>query len=206
MVCRIPSRIRLEHLLTGPRYWNRYPGVQCDVDSYVYLPLLEELGSMPREKYSFGPEILAHAQNIGKHYGLYHKALFQTGVKTCHWLEEESLWAVKTDRDDNLKARFIVSAFGISHMPKLPGVAGIEDFEGKSFHTSRWDYSYTGGDSTGGLTRRSWDKRVGIIGTGGYSGPSCPETRPVGQAPICFSTHPVVCGRSQQPSHRYGVG
>ena len=147
------------------RYWNRYPGVQCDVDSYVYLPLLEELGYMPKEKYSFGPEILAHAQNIAKHFGLYEKALLQTGVKVCHWLEEEALWTIQTDRGDNLRAKFIVSAFGISHMPKLPGIPGLEDFEGKSFHTSRWDYTYTGGDNTGGLTGLR-DKRVGIIGTG----------------------------------------
>ncbi|KFA70668.1 Atr8, partial [Stachybotrys chartarum IBT 40288] len=149
----------------GTWYWSRYPGAQCDVDSTIYLPLLEEVGYIPKEKYSFGPEILEHAQRIAKHFDLYPKALFQTEVKTCHWSEEDSLWTVQTDRGDNLRAQFIVSAFGISHMPKLPGISGIENFQGKSFHASRWDYNYTGGDSTGNMTRLA-DKRVGIIGTG----------------------------------------
>ena len=45
----------------GTWYWNRYPGVACDIESYVYLPLLEELEYVPREKYSRGAEIFAHA-------------------------------------------------------------------------------------------------------------------------------------------------
>ncbi len=46
----------------GTWYWNRYPGVQCDIESYIYLPLLEQLGTMPTLKYAYGPEIFAHAQ------------------------------------------------------------------------------------------------------------------------------------------------
>ncbi len=54
---------------------------------------------------------------------------------------------------------------GPLNKPKLPGIPGVENFKGHTFHTSRWDYNYTGGDTTGGL-HKLHDKRVGIIGTG----------------------------------------
>ena len=44
----------------GTWYWNRYPGAQCDIESYIYLPLLEETGYIPKEKYSFAQEIREH--------------------------------------------------------------------------------------------------------------------------------------------------
>ncbi len=149
----------------GTWYWNRYPGAQCDIESYVYLPLLEETGYIPKEKYSFGPEILAHAQRIGRHFNLYEKACFQTQVKEARWNEATSRWVITTDRGDTFRARFVLMASGPLNKPKLPAIPGIENFEGHTFHTSRWDYAYTGGDSTGGLTKLA-DKRVGIIGTG----------------------------------------
>ncbi|MCR9093110.1 MAG: NAD(P)/FAD-dependent oxidoreductase [bacterium] len=149
----------------GTWYWNRYPGVQCDVESYVYMPLLEELGYVPTEKYAHGPEIFAHAQAIGRHYGLYERAVFQTQVRALDWDEEARRWIVRTDRDDRIRARFVCMANGPYSTPKLPGIPGLDDFAGHAFHTSRWDYDYTGGDTTGGLTNLA-DKRVGVIGTG----------------------------------------
>ena len=149
----------------GTWYWNRYPGVQCDIESYIYLPLLEELGTMPTLKYAYGPEIFAHAQQLGRHYDLYRGALFQTQVTRLIWDDESARWTVETNRGDRLRARFIVVASGPLSRPKLPGIPGIEQFEGHMFHTSRWDYAYTGGDTTGGLTHLA-DKRVGVIGTG----------------------------------------
>ncbi len=149
----------------GTWYWNRYPGAQCDIESYVYLPLLEETGYMPKEKYSFAPEIFEHSKRIGKHFGLYERALFQTQVKEARWDEADGRWTVKTDRGDVLRARFVVLSSGPLNRPKLPAIPGIENFKGHTFHTSRWDYDYTGGNSSGGLTKLH-DKRVGIIGTG----------------------------------------
>ncbi len=64
-----------------------------------------------------------------------------------------------------MEARFIVMALGTASRAKLPGIPGIEDYEGHTFHTSRWDYGYTGGNTDGGLTKLA-DKRVAIIGTG----------------------------------------
>ena len=149
----------------GTWYWNRYPGAACDVESYIYLPLLEEIGYIPVEKYSRAPEILAHSRAIGKKFDLYRNACFQTKVTEMRWDEASSRWIVQTNRGDAMKARFVVMANGPLHRPKLPGIAGIDSFKGHSFHTSRWDYEYTGGTSQGGLTKLA-DKRVGIIGTG----------------------------------------
>jgi cation diffusion facilitator CzcD-associated flavoprotein CzcO len=149
----------------GTWYWNRYPGAMCDVESYVYLPLLEELGYMPKHKYSFAPEILEHSRNIARHYRLYDDALLQTGVTELRWDEAGQHWIISTDRGDRFRARYVAMANGPLSRPKLPGIPGINDFKGHTFHTSRWDYRYTGGDSSGGLTGLA-DKRVGIIGTG----------------------------------------
>ncbi len=149
----------------GTWYWNRYPGAACDVESYIYLPLLEEVGYIPKEKYSRAPEILAHSQAIGRHFDLYRNACFQTEVTEVRWDDRERMWIVATNRGDHMKARFVVMANGPLHRPKLPGIPGVESFAGHSFHTSRWDYDYTGGSSEGGLTGLK-DKRVGIIGTG----------------------------------------
>jgi cyclohexanone monooxygenase len=149
----------------GTWYWNRYPGAQCDIESYCYLPLLEELGYMPKEKYSYVREIFEHSQRVGHSYELYERAIFQTRVRSVDWDEKTRRWIVSTNHNDAIKARFLILAVGGANRPKLPGIPGIEEFEGHSFHTSRWDYNYTGGDTTGGLTKLA-DKRVAIIGTG----------------------------------------
>ncbi len=149
----------------GTWYWNRYPGAQCDIESYCYLPLLEETGYMPKEKYSYAPEIYEHVQRIGKYFDLYPNALFQTRVREVRWLEEEQHWRITTKQGDDIRARFVIQATGPANRPKLPGIPGIGDFRGHTFHTARWDYDYTGGDHSGGLTKLA-DKRVAIIGTG----------------------------------------
>ena len=149
----------------GTWYWNRYPGAMCDVESYCYLPLLEELGYMPRHKYAFAPEILEHSRNIARHYRLYDNALLQTAVSEMRWDEAARMWVISTYRGDRFQARFVAMANGPLSRPKLPGIPGINAFKGHTFHTSRWDYAYTGGDSFGDLTGLA-DKRVGIIGTG----------------------------------------
>lgn len=149
----------------GTWYWNQYPGAQCDIESYIYLPLLEELNYMPKEKYSYREEIFSHAQAIARHYDLYRAACFQTRATEIRWEENSARWVVSTHRGDSIRSRFVCMAIGPLSRPKLPGIPGIETFEGHSFHTSRWDYAYTGGDSNGELTGLH-DKRVGVIGTG----------------------------------------
>jgi cyclohexanone monooxygenase len=149
----------------GTWYWNRYPGIACDIESYVYLPLLEELGYVPKEKYSRGAEIFDHCRAIAREFDLYRDACFETEVTEIRWDEPAARWVVRTQRGDAIQARFVCLANGFLQKPKLPGIPGIETFEGHAFHTSRWDYAYTGGDANGNLARLG-DKRVGVIGTG----------------------------------------
>ncbi|SEG77599.1 Predicted flavoprotein CzcO associated with the cation diffusion facilitator CzcD [Nonomuraea solani] len=160
----------------GTWYWNRYPGAQCDTASFVYMPLLEETGHMPTEKYAHAPEILEHCRRIGKHYGLYDNALFHTEVVALEWLGGR--WLIRTSRGDAFTAQFVALGIGPLHVPKLPGIQGIDDFAGHSFHTSRWDYAYTGGDPSGAPMDRLSDKRVAIIGTGATAVQCVPRLAP----------------------------
>ncbi|MBP7888270.1 MAG: NAD(P)/FAD-dependent oxidoreductase [Ilumatobacteraceae bacterium] len=130
----------------GAWYWNRYPGAMCDTAAMVYLPLLEETGHMPSQKYVFAPEIFGHAKRIATTFGLYDNALFSTQVSKLEWDDESSRWIIHTDRGDRIRARFVAMGTGPLHRPKLPGIPGIDTFAGHAFHTSRWDYEYTGGD------------------------------------------------------------
>jgi cation diffusion facilitator CzcD-associated flavoprotein CzcO len=145
----------------GTWYWNRYPGVACDVASYDYLPLLDEMNYVPGSFYAKGPEILAHCQAIARRYNLYDLAVFQTTVTSTVWDAKAKLWRVSTDRGDTMSARFVICANGTLSKPKLSKIRGMERFKGHAFHSSRFDYNYTKQDLSG-----LKDKVVGIIGTG----------------------------------------
>ena len=159
----------------GTWYWDRYPGAQCDTASMIYMPMLEETGHMPTEKYAHAPEILEQCQRIGRQYGLYENALFHAEVKALTWDEKASAWVVETSRGDRFTSTYIGLGTGPLHVPKLPGIPGLDSFKGHSFHTSRWDYAYTGGDPKGGLMEKLRDKRVAIIGTGATSVQAVPH-------------------------------
>ena len=150
----------------GVWYWNRYPGAMCDTAAMVYLPLLEETGTVPSMKYVFAPEIHAHAERMATRWDLHRRCLLSTQVSRLEWLEDEGRWRVSTDRGDELLARFVTMGTGPLHRPKLPGIPGLEDFAGPCFHTARWDYEVTGGDPSGAPLTGLRDKRVGLIGTG----------------------------------------
>lgn len=178
----------------GTWYWNRYPGVQCDVESYIYLPLLEETGYVPSQRYANGAEIYEHARRIGRHFDLYRTALFHTSVTEVTWIEQLQRWEVRTNRGDNLYARFVLRANGPLNKPQLPKVSGIADFEGKIFHTSRWDYDYTGGGPDGDLEGLR-DKRVAIIGTGATAVQAIPFIARNAQQLFVIQRTPSVVGR-----------
>ena len=149
----------------GTWYWNRYPGAQCDIESYIYLPLLGEIGYVPKLKYSYQPEILSYAKSICHRYDLYREAFFHTEVTSLKWQEGAQRWQVSTNRGDFFEARWVCMANGPLQKAKLPAIPGTPRFRGHWFHTSRWDYGYTKGNEEGSLVGLA-EKTVGIIGTG----------------------------------------
>jgi cyclohexanone monooxygenase len=172
----------------GTWYWNRYPGIACDVESYSYLPLLDETGYIPSMKFASGFEILEHCQRIAERFGFYDHCLFHTTVEATTWDEDSGRWIVETDRGDKMRARFVVLANGILTTPKLARIKGMETFKGESFHTSRWDYNI---DLTG--------KRVGIIGTGATAVQAIPElAKIVGELYVFQRTPSSIDVRAQR--------
>ena len=89
----------------------------------------------------------------------------------AEWDEDAARWRIRTDRGDEVGCRWYVLAVGILNLMKLPAIPGMEDFAGRSFHTARWDYEYTGGGPHEPLTGLA-DKVVALIGTGA-SGIQC---------------------------------
>jgi cyclohexanone monooxygenase len=148
----------------GTWYWNRYPGIACDVEAYSYLPLLEEMEYFPTMKFASGFEILEYCQKIAEKYGFYDRCLFHTTVGETVWDEAAGRWTVTTDRGDKMRARYAVLANGILTTPRLARIDGMETYQGESFHTSRWDYNID-----------LKDKRVGIIGSGATAVQVVPE-------------------------------
>ena len=149
----------------GTWYWNRYPGASCDIESYIYFPLLEETGFIPKRKYTNAPETLEYCGVIAEKFKLHENSILQTEVTETRWSDDSGLWTIKTNKGDEITANFVVHSNGPLNRPKLPAIDGINEYKGHTFHTSRWDYEYTGGSSHGNLENLS-DKRVAIIGTG----------------------------------------
>jgi cation diffusion facilitator CzcD-associated flavoprotein CzcO len=184
----------------GTWYWNRYPGVMCDVESYIYLPMLEELDYIPTTRYAFGPEIRAHLQAIADRYELSADAVFHTGVEAAVWDEAASRWVVRTDRGDEITAKYLVMAVGILNLMKLPAIPGMERFAGRSFHTARWDYDYTGGGPDGRLDGLG-DKVVGILGTGASAIQCIPPLADSAKRLFVFQRTPSAIGvRGNRPT------
>jgi len=184
----------------GTWYWNRYPGAQCDTSAMIYVPLLEETGHQPREKYAHAPEILEQCQRIGRQYGLYDNALFHTQVTDLSWDGGQSRWVIRTSRGDEFTASFIGLGTGPLHVPKLPGIPGLRDFKGHTFHTSRWDYGYTGGGPDGGPLTKLAGQKVAIIGTGATAVQAVPHlARSCGTLYVVQRTPSAVAARGNAP-------
>ncbi len=184
----------------GTWYWNRYPGASCDIESYVYFPLLEKTGFIPKQKYTNAPETLEYCGVIAQTYGLRERSLMQTMVSATDWDEDLGRWIVSTDRQDRLKARYVVHSNGPLNRPKLPAIKGINTFQGHTFHTSRWDYDYTGGSADGGLDKLQ-GKRVAVIGTGATAVQCVPHLGAAAEHLYVFQRTPSsVDVRNNQPT------
>ena len=163
----------------GTWYWNRYPGIACDVESYSYLPLLDEMGYFPTMKFASGFEIFEYCQKMAEKFGFYDHCLFHTEVTDSQWNEEDQRWTVRTNRGDAMRARFVMLANGTLTTPRLARISGMEDFKGESFHTARWNYDV---DLAG--------KRVAVIGTGATAVQAIPEIAKVADSLTVFQRTP----------------
>jgi cyclohexanone monooxygenase len=163
----------------GTWYWNRYPGIACDVEAYSYLPLLEEMGYIPTMKFASGFEIMEYCQRMAEKFNFYDHCLFHTTVQSTDWDEHSGRWTVSTDRGDAIKSRYVILANGILTTPKLARIDGMETFQGDAFHTSRWNYHVDLND-----------KRVGIIGTGAPAVQVVPELAKITKSLHVFQRTP----------------
>ncbi len=185
----------------GTWYWNRYPGVMCDVESYIYMPMLEEMNCVPTTRYAFGEEIRQHLDNIAAKYGLVDDALFHTGVETSTWDDATSRWIIRTDRGDEVRAKYLIHAVGILNLMKLPVIPGQEDFEGAAFHTARWDYEYTGGSQEDPRMTNLADKVVGVVGVGASGIQAVPPLAESAKHVYVFQRTPSAIGvRGNRPT------
>ena len=184
----------------GTWYWNRYPGVMCDIESYIYLPMLEELDFIPSHRYAFGEEILHHLEAVADRFDLVDDALFHTGVTVAEWQEDSGRWRIDTDRGDAVTCRWYVLAVGILNLMKLPDIPGMEDFAGHSFHTARWDYGYTGGGPGQPLTDLG-DRSVALLGTGATGIQCVPPLAEAAKQLYVFHRTPSAIGeRGNRPT------
>ncbi|KAF5601190.1 cyclohexanone 1 2-monooxygenase [Fusarium pseudocircinatum] len=168
----------------GTWYWNRYPGLMCDVESYIYMPLLEETGYIPKNKYSTGKEIREHLERVAAKYGLTDRVWFRTRMDECVWDDEKQEWVMKLvelvhggkeHEAVTVTSRFVILTTGLMLVPQVPRIKGIESFTGDCFHPARWDYNSTGGTPDDPSMVRLKDKRVGLIGTGASAIQILPE-------------------------------
>jgi cyclohexanone monooxygenase len=173
----------------GTWYWNRYPGIRCDVESYIYLPYLEETGYMPTERYTRGSEILDYLRHLADHFGLVERSLLQTRISSLTWDAQRSRWHAETNRGDTIDARFVTTQSGIFDRPQLPGIPGLTSFKGTIFHSARWDYAYTGRD----LSRLA-DKDVAVIGTGATGLQIVPELARAAKSLVVLQRTPTAVG------------
>jgi cation diffusion facilitator CzcD-associated flavoprotein CzcO len=185
----------------GTWYWNRYPGVMCDVESYIYMPMLEEMNYVPTTRYAFGDEIRRHLDAVATTYGLVDAALFHTGVETSEWEEATARWVIHTDRGDEVRARYLIMAVGILNLMKLPVIPGMKTFEGGAFHTARWDYDYTGGSPTDPHLTKLADQVVGVVGTGASGIQAVPPLAESAKHVYVFQRTPsAICERGNRPT------
>ncbi|KAL4733404.1 hypothetical protein BDV11DRAFT_213937 [Aspergillus similis] len=155
-----PDEIRLADAaggFGGTWYWNRFPGLHCDVESYVYLPLLEETGYVPRQKYASGAEVREHAERIAEKWDLVDKTLFRADVEGAEWNDSAQLWTITATEhrgpSDNpikrtFRAEYVYLAAGVLTRPQIPRIPGLPSFKGELFHTGRWNYAVSGGSQS----------------------------------------------------------
>lgn len=193
----------------GTWYWNRYPGLTCDVEGYSYLPLLEDTGFVPKHRYARGEEIRENAERIVQKFGI--RTMLCTKLFAADWDEGLRRWVLRFRRDLGqshadisgeltVRAQYFVPLAGVLHMPSAPALPGLDEFRRnrKLFHTGRWDYEYTGGTQENPEMVKLKDKVVGIIGTGATAVQAAPELARHAKHLYVFQRTPSYVGPREQ--------
>ncbi|TLD18573.1 hypothetical protein PspLS_10156 [Pyricularia sp. CBS 133598] len=193
----------------GTWYWNRYPGIMCDVEGYCYMPLLEEFGYKPKHRYSYGQEIRGQIERIAKRTGLDERGLFGTRVVKQTWDEKSGRWIVDLVRNLGphgqhnwtVKAQYVLVANGSFPSAKIPNLPGLGDLIGgdvKVIHTSRWDWKYTGGTQDVPDMVNLKGKKVAVVGTGATAIQVVPEVAKWASQLYVVQRTPSYCGPRNQ--------
>ena len=159
---------------------NTYPGAACDVPSHLYSFSFAPKPDWPHV-FSYQPDILDYLKGVADKYGLRPNIRFGQHVDRAHWDDSEYRWHVFTKSGEEYVAQFLISGAGALHIPSLPDIAGLADFDGPVFHTAQWDHTV---DLTG--------KRVAVIGTGASAIQVVPELVKIAESGAALSAHPGV--------------
>lgn len=192
----------------GCWYWNRYPGLMCDIESACYLPLLEETGYVPKHRYGYGPELKEYAGLVASTWNLQNRGLFYSTAQKAKWDAGTSTWHTTIHREApnqpsetmEIRSDLLILASGIINRPKMPRFPGLEGYKGHIFHTSRWDYNYTGGSPENPKLDQLNGKKVAFIGTGSTGIQAIPELAKYAGHLLVFQRTPsAVDVRDQRP-------
>jgi cation diffusion facilitator CzcD-associated flavoprotein CzcO len=178
------------HEVGGTWRDNTYPGAACDVPSQLYS-FSFALNPDWSRSFSPQPEIQDYLRRTARDSGVLDRFRFGTTVQRAAWDDAAQRWRVSTDAGE-VSADVLVAASGGLSEPRMPAIAGMEDFRGELFHSARWDHD---ADLAG--------KRVAVIGTGASAIQIVPELAgTVGHLDVYQRTAPWVMPRRDRPYSR----
>ncbi|CAB3699535.1 flavin-containing monooxygenase [Paraburkholderia rhynchosiae] len=170
---------------------NTYPGVECDVPSHLYSFSFEPNPRWSRA-FSGQTEIFAYLKHCARKYGVDRHVRCNARVAAVRFDEARHVWDVELDVDgmrENIEADVVIAASGLLSRPAMPRIDGLERFEGKLFHSARWDHTYP-----------LDGKRVAVIGTGASAIQFLPQIQSrVAQLDLFQRTAPWVMPKPDKP-------
>ncbi|MEC7163392.1 MAG: NAD(P)/FAD-dependent oxidoreductase, partial [Pseudomonadota bacterium] len=167
---------------------NTYPGCACDVPSHFYSYSFEGRSDWSRT-FPERSEIFAYLSGLAKKYGLYEKTRFNTEIIQAKYDEARAKWQLETASGAVLETDIVVTALGQLNRPKVPEIAGKDNFKGAIFHSAEWqhDINLAG-------------KRVAVIGNGPSAAQFIPEVAKTAGHLAVFQRSPChVVPRNDEP-------
>jgi 4-hydroxyacetophenone monooxygenase len=162
---------------------NTYPGCRVDSANHVYSYSFAQRHDWPLH-FSTQDVLLDYFRSCADRFGVREKVDFNTEVETMRWDATAQEWVIETKNavagtKGTVRAQAVISAVGQLNRPKMPDIAGMDDFAGPSFHSARWpeNLSLTG-------------KRVAVIGTGASGVQLIPEVAKEAASVVIFQRTP----------------